>query len=288
MPLTPTSHIPLPGGRRLELGARTLIMGILNVTDDSFSGDGLGERLDAALAQAEGFLRDGADILDVGAESTRPGSEPVSEAQELARLVPFIAALRERTDCAVSVDTTKPVVAREALVAGADIINDINGLRAEGMVELAAQTGAPVVIMHMLGTPRDMQRNPQYGDVVAEVAAFLMERAGAARAAGVQADRIILDPGFGFGKTVAHNLELLRRLEEFAALGYPLLLGTSRKSTLGKVLGDAPPDQRLMGTAATCAIGICKGAHILRVHDVREIAQVARMTDAVLHGWEEA
>jgi dihydropteroate synthase len=271
----------------LVVGRRTLVMGIVNMTDDSFSGDGLGGRLNAALRQAEGFLREGADILDVGAESTRPGSEPVPEEQELERLVPFVEALRQRTDCPLSVDTTKPAVARATVAAGADIINDVSGLRAEGMVEAAAEAGVPVVIMHMLGTPRDMQQDPQYEDVVAEVSAFLRERAAVALAAGVQADRIIVDPGFGFGKTVQHNLELLRRLEEFAALGYPLLLGTSRKATLGKVL-DLPVDERLMGTAATCAIGICKGAHILRVHDVREIVQVARMTDAVLHGWEDA
>lgn len=275
--------IPLRHGE-LQFGSRTLVMGIINLTDDSFSGDGLGASVDRAVEQAEQFIAQGADILDVGAESTRPGSEPVEEEQELERVLPVIAGIRRACSIPISVDTSKPAVAREALRAGADIINDVYGLRAPGMIQEAADSGAAVVIMHMLGTPRDMQRDPQYTDVVGEIRDFLAARIEAAVAGGVPRARIIVDPGFGFGKTVQHNLEILRRLREFRVLGRPVLIGTSRKSTIGAVL-DLPVDQRVFGTAATCALAINNGADILRVHDVQAMVQVARMTDAVVRGW---
>ncbi|NSW54694.1 MAG: dihydropteroate synthase [Armatimonadetes bacterium] len=259
-------------------------MGILNVTDDSFSGDGLGADSMSAVEQAARFVADGADILDIGGESTRPGSEPVPVQQELDRVVPVITALRAAIDVPLSVDTSKPEVARQALSAGAHIINDINGLRAEGMIEVAAQYGAPVVIMHMQGEPRTMQVAPHYDDVVEDIKAWLAERIEDCVGGGIPEHQIIIDPGFGFGKTVNHNLEMLRRLKEFTVLGRPILMGTSRKSTIGKVL-DVPVEERVFGTAATCAVAIHNGANIIRVHDVAQMAQVARMTDAILRGW---
>jgi len=280
---TPTQPPPLRlRDRELSFGQRTYVMGIINVTDDSFSGDGLRGSVSAAVDQALRFVAEGADILDVGGESTRPGSEAVDVEQELRRALPVIRGIRERTDTPVSVDTSKPEVAREAIRAGADIINDVNGLRGAGMVEAAADLGVPVVIMHMLGTPRDMQRDPRYEDVVGDISRFLEERIGASVAAGVEESQIVIDPGFGFGKTVEHNLELLLRLGEFRTLGRPILIGTSRKSTLGAVLDIPVPEERIFGTAATCAVAIQNGADIIRVHDVREMAQVARMTDAIV------
>lgn len=275
------------GDRPLAFGDRTLVMGIINLTDDSFSGDGLGADASAAVEQALRMADEGADILDIGAESTRPGSEPVAEEEEARRLIPVIEAVRQRVDLPLSVDTSKPAVARRALQAGADIINDVAGLRAPGMIEVAAEAGAPVVIMHMLGTPRDMQRDPRYDDVVSDIKTFLAARIAAATAGGVAETQIIVDPGFGFGKTAQHNLELIRRLGEFRDLGRPILIGPSRKSTIGLVLG-LPAEERIFGTAAACAAAICNGADIIRVHDVRQMAQVARMTDAILGRWQEA
>ena len=277
----------IAGERPLAFGDRTLVMGILNLTDDSFSGDGLGADASAAVEQALRMADEGADILDIGAESTRPGSEPVTEEAELARLIPVIEAVRRRVDAPLSVDTSKPAVARRALEAGADIINDVAGLRAPGMIQVAAEARAPVIIMHMLGAPRDMQRHPQYEDVVADIKTFLAERIATATAGGIAETQIIVDPGFGFGKTAQHNLELVRRLGEFCDLGRPVLIGPSRKSTIGLVL-DLPPEERIFGTAAACAAAICNGAHIIRVHDVRQMAQVARMTDAILGRWHES
>jgi dihydropteroate synthase len=284
------------GGPRLPLNERTLVMGIINLTPDSFSGDGLDDSLGAAVSRARQMALDGADILDIGAESTRPGSEGVLEADEVARLEPVIRAIRAESDIPLSVDTMKPAVAERCIALGADIINDVNGLRTPGMIEVAAATGVPVIIMHMQGQPRDMQVAPCYGDVVTEVRDFLAERIAAAVAGGVAEGQVAVDPGFGFGKTVAHNLELLRRLGELRVLGRPILAGTSRKSTIGKVLGaaprtawqgpsagtDVPPSERLWGTAATCAIAIANGAAIIRVHDVAAMVQVARMTDAIV------
>ncbi|MGD9495449.1 MAG: dihydropteroate synthase [Armatimonadota bacterium] len=273
-------------GRILPLRQRTLVMGIINVTLDSFSGDGLGADVEAAVERGRSFAAAGADILDVGGESTRPGSAPVPVEEELERVLPVVEALAE-LDVVVSIDTSKPEVARLALAAGAGMVNDVYGLRAEGMIETIADTGAAACIMHMQGEPRTMQQAPHYEDLMAEVYDFLAERVAVAEAGGVPRSRLVIDPGFGFGKTVAHNLELLRRLRELRSLGVGVLIGTSRKSTIGAVL-EAPVEERLMGTAATCALAIANGADIIRVHDVAEMAAVARMTDAVVRGWREA
>ena len=277
MPPVQTAHGPLVMGRR------TLIMGILNVTEASFSGDGLGEDVAAAVARAQAFVAAGADLIDLGAESTRPGAPEVSEAEELARVVTTIRALREVLDLPISVDTRRARVAREAVAAGADLINDIWALRQEGMLEAAAELGVPVCLMHMQGTPQTMQQNPHYEDLLTEVYGFLAERMEAALAAGVAEANIIVDPGLGFGKLPEHNLELVRRLREFHSLGRPVLLGPSRKATIGKIL-DKPPDQRQWGTAAMIAVGIAHGADLVRVHDVDEMAQVAKVADAVVRG----
>lgn len=269
-------------GRLLPLGERTLIMGIINLTPDSFSGDGLGADLDAALAQAAEFVVAGADLLDVGGESTRPGSVGVSLDEELERVLPVVEALAEEFQVVISIDTSKPEVAQLAVAAGAGMVNDVLGLRAEGMIEAVAETGAAACIMHMQGEPRTMQQAPHYDDLMTEVYDFLAGRVEAAVAGGVARERLVIDPGFGFGKTVAHNLELLRRLRELRSLGLGVLIGTSRKSTIGTVLGGAPADRRLMGTAATCALAIANGADIIRVHDVAAMTQVARMTDAIV------
>jgi dihydropteroate synthase len=271
-------------------GERTLVMGVLNVTPDSFSDGGRFFAPEDALRQAERMADDGADILDVGGESTRPGAEPPSVEEELSRLLPVIKAIAARLPVPISVDTYKAAVARRAVEAGAAMVNDISALTFDpDMARAVAERNVPVCLMHIRGTPRDMQQNPVYGDVVAEVRDWLAERAEAAKRAGIPPEHIILDPGFGFGKTAAHNLELLRRLRELTALGYPLLIGTSRKSTIGKVLGGLPPDDRLEGTAATVALSIANGAAIVRVHDVKEMTRVARMTDAVVRGnWIES
>jgi dihydropteroate synthase len=272
-------------GVRLPTDRRTLVMGIINVTPDSFSGDGLAGRAEAAVRQGLAFVEAGADLLDVGGESTRPGSEPVPVEEELHRIEPVIRELAAATSVPISVDTQKPAVARRALELGAAIVNDVNALRAPGMAELVAETGAGVILMHMRGVPKTMQVDPYYEDLMTEIYDYLAARLEAALQAGVAEEAIAVDPGFGFGKTVQHNLELLRRLEELHSLGRPVVIGTSRKSTLGVVL-DKPVQERLLGTAASCAVAICCGAHVIRVHDVAEMVQVARMTDAILQGWE--
>ena len=273
---------PLQVGRHtLPLGKRTLVMGIINATPDSFSGDGLDVDVDAAVTQAQRFVDEGADILDVGGQSTRPGSAEVPTDEEIARVLPVVERLSAELDVPLSVDTDKTAVAEAALDAGAGMVNDVRALRAEGMLELVAARKAPVCVMHMLGTPRTMQEAPEYDDVTADVYRFLEERALACVEAGLPRESVIVDPGFGFGKTVEQNLTILRRLREFRSLGCPVLIGTSRKSTIGAVL-DLPADQRIEGTAATCAVGIANGADIIRVHDVREMARVARMTDAIV------
>ncbi|MBC7286664.1 MAG: dihydropteroate synthase [Armatimonadetes bacterium] len=269
----------------MALGQRTLVMGIINVTPDSFSGDGLAGRVDAAVSQGVAFVEAGADILDVGGESTRPGSDPVSAEEELSRVSDVIRELSGAVDVPISIDTQKPVVAKRAIELGASIVNDVYGLRAPGMLDVVADAGVGVVIMHMLGQPKTMQVAPRYGDFMKEICDFLRERIEAATAAGVDFEAIAVDPGFGFGKTVGHNLEMLRRLRELHSLGRPVVIGTSRKSTIGLVL-DKPVEERLWGTAATCAIAIANGAHVIRVHDVREMVDVARMSDAVVYGWE--
>ncbi len=259
-------------------------MGIINVTPDSFSGDGVVDA-NAAVAKAWRFVEDGADIVDIGGESTRPGSQPVPADEEMRRVLPVIERLRaENFPLPISVDTYKPEVAKSALQAGACIVNDIFGLRQPGMMELVAELKPVVVIMHMQGTPQTMQINPTYQDCVREIAEFLRQQAEAAMKMGLPKERIVVDPGIGFGKTVEHNLEILRRLREIKALGFPVLIGTSRKSFIGKVLGIEVPTERVWGTAATVAIAIANGADIVRVHDVREMVQVVRMTDAIVRG----
>ncbi len=259
-------------------------MGIINVTPDSFSGDGVVDA-NAAVAKAWRFVEDGADIVDIGGESTRPGSQPVSADEEMKRVLPVIERLvTENFPLPISIDTYKPDVAKQALQAGACIVNDIFGLRQPGMMELVAELKPVVVIMHMQGTPQTMQINPTYQDCVREIAEFLKQQVEVAMKMGLPGERIIVDPGIGFGKTVEHNLEILRRLREIKALGFPVLIGTSRKSFIGKVLGIEVPTERVWGTAATVAIAIANGADIVRVHDVREMVQVVRMTDAIVRG----
>jgi len=256
-------------------------MGVVNVTPDSFSDGGL--YLDPAAAVSHGLelVEDGADLLDVGGESTRPGAEPVDEAEELRRVVPVVEGLAG-AGVPISVDTSKAVAAAAALDAGAEIVNDVTALRGDSrMAALCAAREATVVLMHMRGEPRTMQRGPVYEDVVAEVGEFLAERDAAARAAGIAAERIWLDPGIGFGKAEAHNLELLRRLGELKALGRPLVVGTSRKSFIGRVDGSAA-SERLGGTIASSVLAAAEGAAVLRVHDVAEMAQAARVAAAVL------
>jgi len=256
-------------------------MGVINVTPDSFSDGGLYLDADAAVAHGRELVGQGAAILDVGGESTRPGADVVSEDEELRRVVPVIAGLAD-SGAAVSVDTSKAAVAAAALEAGASIVNDVTALRGDAeMAAVCAERGATVVLMHMLGNPRTMQENPTYGDVVDDVKAFLVERVEAAMAAGIEEGRIWVDPGIGFGKTVDHNLELLRRLGELRELGRPLVVGTSRKSFIGKVDGSAATD-RLGGTIATSLWAAAEGAAVLRVHDVAEVRQALAVANAVL------
>jgi len=274
--------VRLPSGE-LCFTEGTLVMGIINMTPHSFSGDGLATDVAAAIKQTHEFTLAGADIIDIGGQSTRPGSEQISVGEELDRVIPTIEAVCAEVDLPISVDTSVVEVAEQALDAGAEMINDVYALRREGMTEFAAEAGVPVVLMHMQGTPQNMQDNPHYEDVITDIYDFLARRIGAAVDAGLEEQQIIIDPGFGFGKTVDHNLEILRRLGEFRSLGRPVLIGTSRKSTIGKVL-DKPVEERLWGTAATCAVAIANGANIIRVHDVSQMAQVARMTDAIMRG----
>ena len=266
-------------------GRRTLVMGVVNVTPDSFSGDGLTH--DDAIARGLAHQEAGADILDVGGESTRPpgavygaGAEPLPAQEELERVLPVIRALRERLEIPISIDTYKAQVAREAIAAGASMINDIWALKADpAMAQVAAETGVPLLLMHN-------QRGTHYHDLLGDIVADLGRSVSQAMAAGVLRERITVDPGFGFGKTPEQNLELLRRLDRFkAALGLPVLVGTSRKSTIGIVLGGLPPQERLEGTAATVALAIARGADMVRVHDVPEMLRVVRMSDAVVRGW---
>jgi dihydropteroate synthase len=278
-------------------GARTYVMGILNVTPDSFSGDGLlaqGEAVEASLAQARGFLEAGADILDVGGESTRPGSQPVGADEEMGRVLPVIHRIVEEFPQAlISIDTYKADVAEAALEAGAQIVNDVWGLRADpDLATVAAKFGAPVILMHNRSNPasvdiRERLGNAyigaEYTDLIGDVKRELLDSVQIALQAGVQETHIVLDPGIGFGKTREQNLALINRLGEIRTLGYPVLLGPSRKSFIGYTL-DLPPGQRVEGTAAAVAVGITRGADLIRVHDVKEMARVAKMTDALVRG----
>jgi len=270
----------------MALGERTLIMGVLNVTPDSFSDGGKFFSVKRAVDGALAMEREGADILDVGAESTRPGSAGISAAEELQRLLPVLEALRTLLKIPISVDTQKAGVAEIALGAGAAILNDISGLKNDSrMAEVAAKFGVPLILVHMRGTPRTMQKRPFVKNVVKDVIAGLRHSIAIARRAGVHKAQIILDPGIGFGKSFQQNYELLARLPELAKLGYPLLVGTSRKGFLGATLASngkpAPPEARIWGSAATVTASILGGAHIVRVHDVAEMVQVAKVTDAI-------
>jgi dihydropteroate synthase len=268
--------------RTLVLGERTLVMGILNVTPDSFSDGGLFNDPDAAAERALETERQGADILDIGGESTRPGSEGVSTSEEMRRVIPVLEKLRGRLKIPISIDTSKSEVAEAAAYQGAQIINDVTGLRADPrLAEIARKAKMPIILMHMRGEPRTMQKMPFARDVMRDVRDGLKKAVAIARRAGVPKSQIVLDPGIGFGKSLEQNFELLARLPEFARLGFPLLLGPSRKNFVGKVLGGAPQNERVWGTAATIVASIFGGAHIVRVHDVAEMVQVARIADAI-------
>ncbi len=274
-----------PGLLDALIGKRTLIMGILNVTPDSFSDGGRYLHIDRALEHAHQMLDEGADLIDVGGESTRPGSEPVSVQEELDRVIPVIQALA--SECAVSVDTTKYAVAAAAMEAGACFINDISGLTYEPrLASLAAAHSAHLCVMHMQGTPRTMQRAPMYEDVVQDVVNYLTERRALALQAGVPSHRIWLDPGIGFGKTVTHNLQLLKHLDRICALGSPVLVGVSRKSFIGRILDDAPTHARAFGGAAAVTAAVLSGAHMVRVHDVKAMADAVRVAEAIRDGRE--
>ncbi|MGE5250466.1 MAG: dihydropteroate synthase [Bacteroidota bacterium] len=278
-----------------QWGSRTYVMGILNMTPDSFSGDGIMSRehpIQAAVDQARDFLADGADILDIGGESTRPGAAALGAEEEAARVLPVIRALAAAfPDAVLSIDTYKARVAREAFEAGAHMLNDVWGLRADAeLAGVAAEYGAAVILMHNRSDPNSLEvrgrlgsayRGSQYGNLLEDVKRELMESVEIARQAGIEDSRIILDPGIGFGKTREQNLKLVNHLDEIRALGYPVLVGPSRKSFIGYTL-EAPPDQRVEGTAAVVAVAILRGADIIRVHDVHEMARVAKMTDALL------
>jgi len=272
----------LCGRYRLSLD-RPLVMGVLNITPDSFADGGVFLDLNDATDRVRQMLDEGADIVDIGGESTRPGAVPTPAAHELDRVIPLLENIRPSCDARgvpISGDTRKPVVMRAAIAAGASMINDINALRAPGAIEALSEGSAAVCLMHMRGEPATMQHSASYEDVVADVAAFLAERASACVAAGIDRHRIVLDPGFGFGKTVEHNLTLLRRLTEIAALGYPLLAGLSRKSTIG-VLTGRNVDDRMAGSVAAALAAVARGAAIVRVHDVRETADALKVWRAV-------
>ena len=258
-------------------------MGVLNITPDSFSDGGAYFSVENAVSHARQMVEAGADIIDIGGESTRPGSAPVSAEEELQRVIPVIEAVRAGRDTPVSIDTQKPAVMRAAVAAGAGMINDVNALRADGAVETAAGLGVPVCLMHMQGIPQTMQDMPDYRDVVSEVVSFLGARAAACEAAGISPRQIVLDPGFGFGKTVEHNLSLLRRLDRLVALGYPVLVGLSRKSIIDKVMG-LPVDKRLYPSIALAVLAVWQGASIVRCHDVRQTRQAVQMCQAVRDG----
>ena len=270
----------------LTLGPRTLVMGILNCTPDSFS-DG-GQFLDPAAAVAHGLdmARQGADIIDVGGESTRPGSRPVAPDEQIRRTVPVIKQLAAETDAAISIDTQSTDVARAALRAGAAIVNDVSSLRCDPeMAAVVAESGAGVVLMHMLGKPRTMQSKPKYDDVADEVAAFLVLRVAHCQLSGIESDQVVIDPGIGFGKTLEHNLTLLRRLDDLVELGLPVLVGPSRKRFIGQIL-DAEVDDRLAGTLAAVSWAVTCGAAIVRVHDVLPARQTVEMLSAIEYGQE--
>ncbi len=266
-------------GKSLDLSVPR-IMGIVNVTPDSFSDGGQFFSADAALKQARKLVDDGADILDIGGESTRPGSEAVAVQEEIDRVVPVIEAIRAEIDIPISIDTMKADVMRAAVAAGAGLINDVNALRSDGALTAAVELNVPVCLMHMQGTPQTMQQEPVYEDVVSEVEAFLLERVAACRNAGITDDKIMLDPGFGFGKRARHNLRLMKHLSRLTALPYPVLVGVSRKSIIGDML-KVSVDERLAGSLALASIAVWQGAKLIRTHDVRETAQAVKLSQHV-------
>ncbi len=279
MSVVPTFDRLPCGSRFLDL-SRPQVMGILNVTPDSFSDGGRYGQRDAALRHAEAMLRAGATLIDVGGESTRPGARAVSPVEELERVVPIVEVIAAELDVIISVDTSTPAVMLEAARLGAGLINDVRSLQRDGALDAAFDSGLPVCLMHMRGEPTTMQDSPQYADVLVEVGDFLAERMSACAAVGIPAERILLDPGFGFAKTLEHNLSLFKHMDALHALGRPLLVGVSRKSMIGKVLGHEV-GERLYGSLALAALALSKGAHILRVHDVAETVDVVRMIAAV-------
>lgn len=268
-------------GREVNCSERTRIMGILNTTPDSFSDGGCFQTLEKAVNRGLQMVEEGADMIDVGGESTRPGAAPVQPLEEIARTVPIIGRLREKTNALISIDTRHAATARAAVAAGADIINDISALADPDMVNVAAETGAGLVLMHMQGLPENMQKNPCYDDVVSTVWNFLEERMAFAVAHGVSPEQICLDPGLGFGKTVEHNLALLNAVPIFGKSGRPVLIGASRKSFIGSITGREKPTERLAGSLAAAAGSILRGAQVLRVHDVKESCDAARLVDTL-------
>ena len=272
---------PLPGCLA-DIGRRTLVMGILNATPDSFSDGGQFTNTKQAIEHALFMIDNGADIIDIGGESTRPGADPVPLEAELERVIPIIESLSKTTDVCISIDTYKSAVAKHALKAGADIVNDISSLSDPDMASVVAKAKVPVILMHIKGNPKDMQVAPYYDSLIDEIKSFLEAKIHLAIDSGIAADRIIIDPGIGFGKTIQHNLEIIRKLCEFKSLEKPILIGTSRKSFIGKILKIDSLTDRVEGTSATVAISIANGADIIRIHDVKEMARVARMTDAIV------
>jgi dihydropteroate synthase len=270
------------GGKEYDLGERTLVMGVVNVTPDSFSDGGRFKDAHEAIEHALRLEEEGADILDIGGESTRPGSDFITLDEELRRVMPVIEEVLKRVSVPVSIDTTKAEVARQALNAGCAMVNEISAMRLDPeMLPLVVGKRVPFCLMHMQGMPKDMQVEPRYDDLMGEITAFLRERAEAAEEAGAEPSDIMVDPGIGFGKNMQHNLEIIRRLNELRSLGYALVFGASRKSFMGRIL-DLPEGERLEGTAASVALGIAGGAHIVRVHDVREMVRVSRVADAIV------
>ena len=265
----------------LQLGKRTLIMGILNVTPDSFYDGGRYSNFKQAVERALQMVEEGADIIDIGGESSRPGANPVGEKEELERVIPVIKKLASRIKALISIDTYKAGVAKEAIDVGASMVNDISALRMdEKMANIVKSSGVPICLMHMQGSPRNMQKNPRYKDVVSEIFAFLKERIDFCEQAGIDIEKTIVDPGIGFGKTVLHNLEILKNLDQFRSLGRPIMIGVSRKSLIGKVL-ELEPEERLEGSLASAIWCMMKGASILRVHDVKETKRAVKMVEAI-------
>ncbi|MCE3001614.1 MAG: dihydropteroate synthase [Xanthomonadaceae bacterium] len=275
--------LALKGGATLALD-RPRIMGVVNVTPDSFSDGGALDSVEAAVDHALRLVAEGADLLDVGGESTRPGAAAVDEAEELRRVLPVVEALAGRAGVPVSIDTSKPAVMRAALAAGAAMVNDVLALRADGALEAVAEAGAAAVLMHMQGEPRSMQQAPHYDDVVGEVHRFLADRMLACQFAGIDRSRLVVDPGFGFGKTLEHNLALLRGLERFATLGVPVLAGLSRKSSIGAITGREAPRERVHGSVAAALVAVQRGAAIVRVHDVAATRDALAVWQAVASG----